>query len=246
MSRPKSVVALPEADDLSTINLCLYAHPGEGKTVLAGTSERALIMDCDSGGTLAAKQQGSTAHAVPVTDYDQLTEVYDHIRNDKHPYKWVWWDSLTLFQERVLIDDILVDAHAENPRQSEDVASQREYLINMNRIGKFIRMFADLPINFGVTCHVMISEDPSDGSVLYMPYVQGKGMPSKVSGYMNVVGYLGLKKNSSSRRLLTQRFGKFFAKDRFNALGKYVDDPTIPKLETLINKSRTKEKASSG
>lgn len=239
MARPTSIFTLGKGE-LRNINMGVYAHPGTGKTVFAGSKGKGtLILDSDGYGSIAAEAQGSDADVMPCVDYDDLQSAYEFLRHEDHGYDWVWWDSMTLFQERALIDEILVEAHAENPRQSEDVASMREYLINMNRIGKFTRQFIDLPINFGVTFHVQAVEDP-EGDLIYMPAVQGKNMPSKVSGYLNVVGHLGLAtkevsgKKKTVRRMLWQSRQHYYAKDRFGALGVVMDEPTIPKCEKLI------------
>lgn len=230
---------------LVNVNMCIYSWPGGGKTVLWGSgNEHVAILESDPEGVQAARSQGFTPHVIPVTDYDDLIAAYEYVKHDmpkEHPeVSWVTWDSLTLFQDRALIDDVLMDAAAANPKQSEDVASMREYLINMNRIGKYVRMFVDLPINFGVSCHVMPDVTP-DGEIIYMPAVQGKGMPSKIAGYMNVVGYLGIKADGT-RRLLTETQEHYFAKDRFHALRTgskgYIDDPTLPKIQKLVNASR--------
>lgn len=230
-----------EDPSLSTINICVYSHPGVGKTVLAGTAdERMLIMDSDKG-TESASAKGSKAKRTPAIDHSQMAAIYDYLANDKHSFTWVWWDSLTLFQNRALIDDIMPNAVAQSPRQEEFVPSQREYLINMNHIMRWVRLFVDLPINFGISCHVLISEE-SDGETLYMPAVQGKGMPSHVTGYMNVVGYYAKREEKGDskkevRKLLVQPSGKFYAKDRFAALGKILTDPTLPQIEKLVRQS---------
>jgi len=200
-------------------------------------------MDSDHG-TESARASGSTAHRMSVITYDDLLDVYEYLKNEDHPYQWVWWDSLTLFQDRTLIDEVMVDAHAANPNQEEFVPSRREYLINMNRVGRMVRNFVELPINFGITAHVLETVDAEDNSKIFMPAIQGKGMPSKVAGYMNVVGFYGAAtvEERPVRRLLTQRFGKFYARDRFGALGAYMDDPTIPRIEAKIAAKRAADK----
>lgn len=243
MARPRSIVSLDEGAELATINMLVYSHPGEGKTVLWGSGgEGVLIMDSDHG-TESAMAQGSKADRAPVTDYDELVELYEFLKNDNakepKPYRWVVWDSLSLFQNRSLIDEIMVDAVADNPKQEEFVPSMRQYLIGMNRVGRMVRNFVDLPINFGVSCHVMQEQDPTHGTT-YVPAVQGKGMPGTVSGYMNVVGYLGKQEveGKMTQRLWTMRNGRYAAKDRFDALGRWVDKPTLPKIETAIDAKR--------
>jgi len=223
--------------------MLLYSHPGEGKTVFWGTGkEKVLYLVSDPEGTISARAQGHQFHSVQVTDYEELQEVYEWLKEDKpKDFKWVIWDSLTLFQDRVLIDDIMPDAVAYNPRQEEFVPSQREYLINMNRIGRYVRLLVDLPYNVGISCHVMTTlESGGDGNI-FMPQVQGKNMPSKISGYMNVIGYLGkreVERNGVKAKVQTIQFARtgnrYYAKDRFGCLGTYMDSPTLPKVEAKI------------
>ena len=255
MARPKSLHSIQESDEHKFINMLLFGHPGTGKTVFWSTgNESVLFLDSDPGlGTQTAKSFGSKAFVMPVTDYEELQEAYEYCKHDLAKdlpsVRWVVWDSLTMFQERTLIDDIMPDVVAENPRQEEFVPSRREYLMNMNRIGRYCRLFVELPFNFGVTCHVEIEKDEAENSMLYMPMVQGRNMPSKVAGYMNVVGYLGkakVKENGKDvtvQRLLTTQVGKFYAKDRFHALGQHIDRPTLPKLEALIDAKRSASKS---
>ena len=246
MTRPISIVSLEDVDpSLNKISMGIYGHPGIGKTRLLGTGgPETLIMDSDSHGTVSAKRARSKAHKAKVTDYTELAEMYDFLAHDKHDFTWVWWDSITLFQDRGLIDDILVDAHLANPRQSEDVASQREYLVSQNRIGQYVRQFVDLPnINFGWTAHVMVGEDTEgDGGIIYKPAISGKRgtFSSYICGYMNIVAYMGLTPEGH-RRLITQRTGEYYAKDRFHALRTndkaYVQDVTLPQITQLVGKA---------
>lgn len=241
--RPQSFFTpISEDASLDTINAMIYGHPGIGKTALLATGGKTMaIMDSDSKGTITAKALGSEALKREVIDYTELARAYDYIANSKtHGFTDVAWDSLTLFQDRALVDDILQDAAAQNPRQSSDVASQREYLISQNRIGTYVRLFADLPINFWVTAHVMVGEDTEgDGGLIYKPAISGKkgSYSSYICGYMNVIGYYG-RTPGGTRRLLTERVDQFFAKDRFHALrtnGKgYIDNPTIPMITKLV------------
>lgn len=241
MTRPESLHKLGSSGQSvdNKLNMLVYSHPGVGKTVLWGTGgDRLLFLDSDRG-TQSAEAMGSKAASISVRNYDELHEAYDWLKHEALPageFDWVAWDSLTLFQDRALIDDILKSASDANPRQDPHVASMREYLVNQNRIGEFIRLFVDLPCNFGVSALVLPVEDP-DGDIVYMPDVRGKGMSPKVCGYMNVVGYLA-KNDKGRRRLITSQREHYYGKDRFNKLktdGKpYVDRPTIKKIEDLV------------
>lgn len=244
MTRPASIYSLGDsANELKYLNMLLYGHPGSGKTVLWGTGgDGMFFMDSDIG-LESAEASGNRGLGMPVRNYDDLVEAYEWVKHEAIPkgeINWVVWDSLSLFQDRALIDDVLKSAAEANPRQDPHVASQREYLVNMNRIGEFVRMFVDLPINFGISAHVLPDTDPED-NIIYMPSIRGKGMPSKIAGYMNIVAYLAAN-DEGKRRLITDKKEHYYAKDRFHALRTngqpYLDKPTIKKVEELVSTKR--------
>jgi hypothetical protein len=237
----------PDGDDLTdaTIKMLVYSHPGEGKTVFWSTGgERVLFINSDPEGTISGSAQGNSFHKVDAFDWDDMENVYDWLKGDQPKgFKWIVWDSLTLFQDAVLIDDVMPEAVAQNPNQDEFVPSRREYLINMNRLGRMVRQLMKLPYNVGISAHVMTTTESGGDGTIFMPQVQGKNMPSKVAGYCNVVGYLTKEKESKDsdkvvQRLRTMRQGRIYAKDRWNALGTHVDKPTLPKVEGLIEAKR--------
>lgn len=250
MPRPTAIVNLQAPDQsLHYINMVLYGYPTCGKTPLIGGGANTLIMDCDNGGSLTAKAMGSKADVIPVTTYDGLRDVFEYLRDDKHPYKWVWWDSLTLFQDRTLVDEITLDAHMQNPKQDKYVPSKREYGVDHHRIMEQVRRFTELPMHFGLTAHVgteIVVNDNGEEVTMYFPQVQGKGMPNKVTGYMNVVGYMRnrtrkIKDKDPERvsEILFRSNGDYFARDRFLKLPASMIAPSIPKIEQVLGFSNT-------
>ena len=246
MARPASYVGPGDLDLINAkIKMGIYSHPGEGKTVFWGSGGTdVLFINSDPEGTISATAQGHRYHVVDAYDWDDMEQVYDWLKGDQpDTFRWIVWDSLTLFQDAALIDDIMVDAHAENPKQEEFVPSRREYLVNMNRMGRMVRQLAKLPYNLGISFHVMTTTESGGDGTLFMPQVQGKNMPSKISGYMNVVGYMDKRKDEETDKtvqsILFQRQGRHYAKDRWAALGSRVDRPTLPKVEGLIEERRS-------
>lgn len=249
--RPQSVMSLSEGP-LRTANWIDFGHPGCGKSCLFGTAAKGMFLDCDNGGSDAPAALGSKCDVGYITNYKELTEAFEFFRYEEgcKVYDWVFWDSVTLFMDRSLYDDLLLEAHDRNPKtQSRDVASQREYLVQQNRIASFFRDFSELPINFGVAAHVMAVDAPEiddeEAGLVYMPLIPGGKhgeFSQKICGYANLVTYHAMLK-SGRQRLLTKRTKTHFAKDRFNALkdedGKWrLDNPTVPKIEALIKESR--------
>jgi hypothetical protein len=244
MSRPKSYVQPGGFDyENAPINMALYSHPGVGKTVLWGSGQQdVLIMKSDPEGTISAHAQGFKFHEVDCVNYDDLESVYDWLKGDKpQQFKWVVWDSVTLFQESVMQTDIMAEAALLNPNQDPDVPSMREYLKNMTRIKDYIRKFSLLPYNFGASFLASRTEEFGTDGTIWMPQVQGKNMPSTISGYMNVVGYMGKAKTEDKKtvqRAMFRSADRYYAKDRWDALGASMDRPTLPKIEKLIESRR--------
>lgn len=233
-----------------TINALVYGYSGIGKTPFWGTGGRELLLMDSDNGIESAIASKSKCEVVSVPGFKELTEVFEYLRYSdeaKKTYRWVSWDGITLFMDRVLVDELLPDAHAQNPRQSQDVASQREYLILQNRVSDFVRRFVALPYNFGMSALVMTAEDP-EGKTIYMPFIPGKKgeFSSKICGYMNIVGYYGLTPKGT-RRIVTAQTGHYYARDRFDAVktrgsdGKlhaWLNDPTVPKIDELVERKR--------
>jgi AAA domain len=249
-SRPESIYKLGDPAALRTINKLLFGHPGVGKTPFWGTAEGGLIMDSD-GGIESAEAFGSSCDVAPARDFKEIVDLYEFFRYGPgcKEYRWAIWDGLTLFMDRALNDEVLPDAIAKRPREgnAEFVADRGEYLVVQNRLGSMVRKFVDLPINFGASAHVMTAEDP-EGNSIYVPFIPGqKGeFSSKIAGYFNIVAYMGISEGGT-RRILTERSGYYFSRDRFHAvrtrmksgeLRGYLNNPTVPKVEQLVSDAR--------
>lgn len=228
------------------IKAVIFGDPGVGKTPLIGSSEKALILDADNG-TESAVLAGSNAEVWTVSSHQDLLEVHEYLREEKHDYRWVWLDSVTLFQELGL-DDIMAELIMQKPHRDRFVPDQHQYLQNMNRLSHWTRHMKALPLNFGMTAHVMQVETP-EGDDMFVPQITGKGMWSRICGYMNLVGHLRIAENEKRGRhwvLTCEKNKSFYGKDRFGAIG-VMREPTIPKIEALIqplisNKSPKKKK----
>lgn len=189
MARPKSIT--PVSVERNFIRMALYGKPDAGKSVLAGTSPKALILASDGEEPLSAARHGSNADMWVVEDWDELDKAVDYVRHEGvNEYEWVWIDNGTLLQDQSM-DPILAEAHAKNNRQSRWVPDKPHYLINQNRLAGAIRDLKKMPIHFGITAHEMVIEW-MDGTEVLMPQFQGgKGQYSeRLCGYMNIIGHM--------------------------------------------------------
>lgn len=242
MTAPASFVKPGEDDpSLAFIRKILYSHPGEGKTIYWGSAPKALFMVSDPEGTISARAMGFQFATVSVTDYGELQECYEWLKEDKPDFQWIIWDSLTLFQDQGLHDDIMLDAIADNPKQDRYVPSRREYFQSMNRIGDYTRRFCALPYNLGISCHVMEQPAPDGDGMIFVPAIAGKGMSSKVSGYMNCVGYLHKRPAEDGGKMVQAELlqmdprRRLYAKNRFlGSLPAVVERPSAKQFDAAI------------
>lgn len=234
--RPKAIIPVSQVDD-HHIRIMVYGDPGVGKTVFAATSPKCLIINADPEGTTSAAVRGSQADRWDVHDWNDITEAYEFLRHGGvKQYDWVWLDSVTLFQERGL-DNIMQDLVAEKPHRKVYLPDKGEYGQNMNRLLIWMRQMVALPINFGVTAHVLRTED-DDGKVTYMPAIQGRQMPDKVCAYMGIVGFMYARRTENKGTeigLRVRKDSKHYAKDRFDAFpsGRLLN-PTVPMLQKAV------------
>lgn len=230
----------------------IYADPGVGKTVLAASGKDTLIIHPPMDNIGSALRLGYQFDHEVVHDWNDMTNIYEFLRHEKHTYKWAWLDSISLGQDEWL-HSIMVDLVSEKPHREIEIPDQREYLINFKRELAWIRDMINLPMNFGITAHPELiqipdEDDPEETVDLFMPWVQGKQMPQKVCGYMNIVGYLDVsedKEGAERRVLYTTRRKHFYAKDQFGAFGGRLIDPTVPKMEKIVRDSMKGEEPSS-
>jgi hypothetical protein len=237
-----------------SIKIFVVAKSGWGKTRFAGTSPgRGLFIRPPVDYTDSINIADRSRHKEwVVTDWTQMEEVQEHLRHEgAELYDWVWFDSISAYQD-IGLDDLWDVIITEKPARKRYGMDKGDYWINMQRLGRWVRDIAALSdsgaFNFGITAWpAELSPSPEDDEQpqKLMPWVQGKNMAMKMCGYCNIVAF-GDFTEKGSRKLLFMEDDRLYAKTQFDATsvpGSFkaanykIINPTMPKLITMISKS---------
>lgn len=216
-------------DFTESINGCLYADSGIGKTVFAGT-DNVLFLSLE-GGTVSAKRMGSNAKLWKIKEWNDLQDAYDWLEaNPDHGFDWIVIDSVTAMQ-KLCMRGILDVAKSENTKRDIDIPALQDWQKYYNMFDRFIAAFNDLPINVLYLATVMQNEDENGESII-MPNLAGRGTGYSISqnfcATLGFVGHLTLETAGKGadikevRKICFKSMPPVFAKDRYNVLPRYV------------------------
>ncbi|MBE7561205.1 MAG: AAA family ATPase [Thermoanaerobaculia bacterium] len=227
----------------------IYGEYGRGKTTLALTAPRPLVIDTN-GGLISVTLQGGTATTFEPEGYEDLEALYWWVKEHSDDYDTIVIDTLdslvyALMDE--LTDDTVESKQASGrrvglrmrfiPEQADYYASQRQmhrFLVALRQLGK----------------HIIITSSLRDFGGRTAPNVS-PGMERVVCDWASLIGELiilddvdgteaadasGEKPSAGGRVLLTKESNARATKSRFRTLVPYVVEPTFDKLWTLVQK----------
>lgn len=214
-------------DFTESINMLVYSDPGVGKTVWSA-DDGALILATEKG-TISAKRRGSKAKMIKCFTWEAFVEAYEWLESlDEIPFTWVVVDSITGLQRNAL-KWILRTVVEENGLRDPDIPAQGDHQKWQNIFKRYVDYLNDLPVNVLYTATAMRRED-QEGNDLILPDIYGKDyqIANFVCAAMGVVGYM--KKTATSkgddaitgRKILFESMPPYFAKDRYDCLGRWV------------------------
>jgi hypothetical protein len=242
--------AVPLSDSKS-IKILVCAPSGWGKTRLAGTSpgKKNLFIrpPIDYTDSVLTEDKPRWMQWI-VRDWTQMEEAFEHCRHEGEQYEWVWFDSISAYQD-IGLDDLWQTIIDEKPHRKRYGMDKGDYWINMQRLGRWVRDMATLSdtgaFNFGITAWpAELSPSPEDSDIeqKMMPWVQGKNMSMKVCGYVNIVAF-GAYSPKGNRVLHFMESEHIYAKDQFDMFDKYkLYRPTMPQIVAAVESKRGLEK----
>lgn len=245
------------------INGIIYGDSNAGKTRLMGTLPgKNFWLVCEPGYKTAA-QAGGQGYGRRITDTASAWAAVEWLEDRERFRKFdnIVLDGLSTGQDRFRLaytqEAFDIDS---SKRQHRNLPDRPDYFNTQNFIKSWIPRFVDMPgTNFWITCHAYRTNKTDDGELLVFPGIQGKvtEVANAVSGLMDLTGYLVARrvynrdhtKSKTLRRLYfdqperrkDEEPVRYVVGDKFDCLGPYVDNPTMPAIIDRINGSDEEE-----
>ena len=125
---------------LKRLSACIYGRGGSGKTTLLGTMPgNGLVVDIPQieGGTSVLADQKNHIDVVPIIKWNEIDDVWKHLRYGAHQYTWVAIDTITAMQEL-----------AKRKALKERGLDEDPYLVKMQDWGKIGQLMAEMFYKF--------------------------------------------------------------------------------------------------
>lgn len=214
---PISIQRTTEAKAPSLV-LCIYSAGGVGKTTLATTSPKPIIIDSENG-SKALGARGIDVPVVHVKSWSDVQEAWGLVKDNKD-YETVIIDPVGAFL------DLLVEAE-----KGGGEMNLKKWGSAKDRMRRFIWTVKDSGKHVVFVAHE--KEEKDDEQVLRRPMLQAN-LWQELVNLCDVVGHLRID-NACKRALRVQPEQKYYAKDRFDALGALVENPNITSMVKTIH-----------
>lgn len=238
------------------IKLLFYGDANCGKTRLAGTAPGKCFWLVGEPGYKSAARAGAVGKGRRISDSATAWAAVDFLeyRNRYEQLDWLILDGFTTMQDRFRIgyaqEAFDIDS---SKRQHRNMPDRPDYFNTQNFVKSWIPRIVDMPVNLIITCHAYRTDRTDNGELLGFPGIQGKVTETSnaISGLMDATGYYEARRvrsretgesrivrrlwfESPERKNPREEEIRYVVGDKFDRLGKYVDEPTIPQLLALI------------
>jgi len=248
------------ADVSRTASYAIYGRAGSGKTTLASTFPKPLLLlDIrDKGTDSIADVKG--VHVLEVESLDDIEDIYYHLKDDNHKYKTLVFDTVTEMQKLVMKSVVM--GKSKNKKVDESrigdwgSMAKRDWGDVAGIMNKWIADFRDLDMEvvFLAQERVKNVDDEEGEDNQLTPEVGPAVMPSiatTLNAAVNVIGNMfirmkrtsvvkGNKKSYKEEPIYCLRVGPNpiyttkLRKPRSAEAPPYVEDPTFKDIQSLV------------
>lgn len=230
---------------------CVYGRSGAGKTRLAATAPKVLVIDVNEEGTDSVRND-IDPDVYTVKYWQEINDVFWFLEAGDHQYRSVALDGITSLQT-LCMKFVLGDEASRDASRDPDMASRQIYG-KVNELMKTqIINFRNLPMNVIFTAlerKKATGDDEDEDVEIFSSPECSPGVAKTLEAAVGMIGYLtstqvlGPKKEGETKRprLTRNRLAigannRFLTKDRYGLMVPHIDQPNISKiLKTIYGK----------
>jgi len=241
----------PAAKHSQNQNVLLYGDSGTGKTRLAASAPKVLMIDVNDKGYDSVRRDYNPDYIL-VEYWREINDIYWFLQEGDHSYESVAIDTVSNLQN-ICMDFVLGDEASRDASRDPDMPSRQAW----GKVGKLMRTqiinYRNLPLNVIFIAQLRAKqqgdEDEDSGDILYGPEVS-PSIEKTLKAAVGTIGYLTKrevvirnKKTKTARKEIRRRLllgdsERYISKDRNGVFPDHIDAPDLGDMLGLIYEGR--------
>ena len=232
-------------------NVLIYGDSGTGKTRLAASAPKVLMLDVNDKGHDSVRRDINPDY-IQIEYWREINDIYWFLQEGDHSYESVAIDTVSNLQN-ICMDFVLGDEASRDASRDPDMPSRQAW----GKVGKLMRTqiinYRNLPINTIFVAQLRArqigDEDDDTGEILYGPEVS-PSIEKSLKAAVGTIGYLTKrevvirnKKRKTARKEIRRRLllgdsERYVSKDRNGVFPDLIDAPDLADMLALIYEGR--------
>ena len=232
-------------------NILIYGDSGTGKTRLAASAPKVLIVDVNDKGQDSVRRD-LNPDFIQIEYWREVIDIYWFLQEGNHDYESVAIDTVSNLQN-ICMDFVMGDEASRDASRDPDMPSRQAW----GKVGKLMRTqiinYRNLPINTIFVAQLRAKqigdEDEDSGEILYGPEVS-PSIEKSLKAAVGTIGYLTKrevvirnKKTKTARKEIRRRLllgdsERYVSKDRNGMFPEHIDAPDLADMLALIYEGR--------
>lgn len=233
-------------------NMLIYGQPDSGKTRLAASAPKVLIIDVDEKGTDSVRRD-IDPYVYRVEYWAEINDLYWYAQSGNHDFQSFAIDGLTGLQT-LCMNFVLGDEAARDASRDPDMPSRQVYGKVSQLMRTQITNWRNLPYNtiFTALARTRDTGDGDEDEVLITGPSLSPAIAAHATAAVGTIGYLTkrevivrskaivdgeekvTKRKEVRRRLIVGPQAKYITKDRNGQFGEHIDAPNLAQMLEII------------